>query len=83
VLTLKRLILEHGKALRPQSLTGASELQVLLAPGNSEMYAVRNVGGAERWRCGTLAVRNVAPLHQVERSTADVSYDARLSDVGF
>lgn len=66
----KRLILEHAKALRPQDMrskAAALDLQIFLAPPDSEMDVVRNA----------------APLDRVEGSAKDVPAGLDLAAVGF
>lgn len=70
VIAQKRLILEYAKReLRPQNLGGkyASALELWLAPGDSEMDAVQNK----------------ISLAKVKGSTADLSDDFSVGDVGY
>lgn len=70
VLSQKRLILEYSKReLRPQNLGGkfSAELELWLAPGDSEMDAVQNK----------------VSLEKVEGSTVDLLPDFSVKDVGY
>eukprot|EP00980_Cylindrotheca_fusiformis_P029039 scaffold22701_cov123-Cylindrotheca_fusiformis.AAC.18 len=70
VIAQKRLILEYSKReLRPQNLGGkyATSLELWLAPGDSEMDAVQNK----------------ISLTKVSGSTADLSDDFHVGDVGY
>jgi hypothetical protein len=70
ILSQKRLILEYAKReLRPQNLGGkySAELDLWLAPGDSEMDAVQNK----------------INLVKVEGTTADLVPDFSVKDVGY
>uniref|UniRef100_A0A7S2R307 Uncharacterized protein n=1 Tax=Eucampia antarctica TaxID=49252 RepID=A0A7S2R307_9STRA len=71
ILAQKRLILEYAKnALRPQNLGGpkySPTLELWMAPGDSEMDCVQNK----------------VTLEQCIGSTADISSDFDVQDVGF
>lgn len=69
VLSQKRLILEYAKGLRPQNLGGeyGRELEIWLAPGDSEMDVVQNK----------------ITLRKVEGSLSDISSNLNIADVGY